>query len=113
MLLEPGMNCQDVSSDQVSVASSNHCNAIVTHASDSDTSDGLLPSSTSFTKTTSPGMMPLTVAKSRDSAVAAAASVYHSQRPPSGNMNRFASHSPPESPPTSTRTSGGGFFIEI
>ena len=113
------MSCQEVPSDQVSVASSGnvHCNAIVTHASDSDTSDGLQSTSnvhsvmsTSYIAP-SPSAARMTVAKT--AATVSAAAYHHSHRPPPANLSRFAAQSPPESPPTNTRTSGGGFFIEI
>lgn len=99
MVLEPGLNCHEVSNDTNSAAS--NCQGIVTHASDSsDTSEGqvaiLAPRSA----------VPLhTVSRSTSS---------HLSRQSVQNGRRFPPLSPPSptSPPTS-RNSGGGFFIEI
>ena len=114
------MSVQEVPSDQVSVASSGtaHCNAIVTHASDSDSaSDGLQSTSHGHHSAyAAPSSSSTRMAVARTNAVVASAPVgqqQHSHRPAPANLNRFASQSPPESPPTNSRTSGGGFFIEI
>ncbi len=114
------MSVQEVSSDQVSVASSGtaHCNAIVTHASDSDSaSDGLQSTSHGHHSAyAAPSSSSTRMAVARTNAVVANALVgqqQHSHRPAPANLSRFASQSPPESPPTNSRTSGGGFFIEI
>ena len=96
MLLEPGVNCQEVSSDHASLAS--NCNAIVTHASDSDGSDSM-------------GRMAFGYAT--DVTPKSSGHMQQHRQSTTTQMNRFASHSPPSpsSPPTNNRN--GGFFIEI
>jgi len=101
MLLEQGLNCQEMSSDQVSLSGGS--NVIVTHASDSDSTGEGQPNSAlqmqSFSSNSNREMMPST------------GHHHHHHRQAPAKLSRFAPQSSPSS--SSTTNNRNGFFIEI